>query len=86
MDSNRSKKNRRPSISSLHKIDSGLGIPKHIAEKMMQPFFTTKEVGKGTGLGLSISLGIMEIHKGKLFIDSSLPNTAFVFDLPIKQN
>ena len=38
--------------------DSGKGISNDILQKMMQPFFTTKEVGKGTGLGLSISKGI----------------------------
>ncbi len=46
--------------------DSGHGIPKEIQNKIMEPFFTTKEVGKGTGLGLSISYGIVDKHKGKL--------------------
>ena len=32
--------------------DSGRGIPEKIAEKIMQPFYTTKAVGQGTGLGL----------------------------------
>jgi histidine kinase len=40
--------------------DTGMGIPKHIADKIFEPFFTTKEVGKGTGLGLSISYGIVK--------------------------
>ncbi len=40
--------------------DTGVGIPKHVAEKIFEPFFTTKEVGKGTGLGLSISYGIVK--------------------------
>lgn len=62
--------------------DSGKGIDKEIAEKIMQPFFTTKEVGVGTGLGLSISKGIIEMHDGKLFLDQDYPNTRFVIDLP----
>ncbi len=37
-----------------------------VMRKVMEPFFTTKEVGKGTGLGLSISYGIIENHKGKI--------------------
>jgi signal transduction histidine kinase len=49
--------------------DSGPGIPAEIREKVMQPFFTTKEVGKGTGLGLSISKGIVESHKGQLYFN-----------------
>mgnify|MGYP002379626817 FL=1 len=59
-------------------IDSGTGIPKNIAEKLMQPFFTTKPVGKGIGLGLSISKGIIEKHGGEIFIDSHHSNTCFV--------
>ena len=49
--------------------DSGPGIPKELREKIMQPFFTTKEVGKGTGLGLSISKGIVESHKGLFYFN-----------------
>lgn len=64
-------------------IDSGAGIKPEDREKIMQPFFTTKEVGKGTGLGLSISKGIIEGHKGELFVDSTSKNTKIVIKLPI---
>jgi PAS domain S-box-containing protein len=67
---------------SLVVTDSGPGIPPELQEKLMRPFFTTKDVGKGTGLGLSISRGIIEAHKGRLFYDSSTPNTRFVIELP----
>lgn len=63
-------------------IDAGQGVPLEIQNKMMQPFFTTKEIGKGTGLGLSISRGIAESHLGKLFIDNQSPNTKFTIRLP----
>jgi len=66
--------------------DSGKGISEKIADKIMQPFFTTKEIGKGTGLGLSVSKGIIESHQGTLFLDSNCPNTRFVVDLPMRQN
>ena len=65
--------------------DCGNGIPLEIQNKMMQPFFTTKDVGKGTGLGLSISKGIIEAHGGKLSIDSESKNTTFVIELPLYQ-
>ncbi|MFZ4712478.1 MAG: PAS domain-containing protein [Bacteriovoracaceae bacterium] len=58
--------------------DSGKGIDRKIIDKILQPFFTTKEVGKGTGLGLSISRGIMEEHNGTLYYDVVSPNTRFV--------
>ena len=62
--------------------DSGTGIPKHIAERIMQPFFTTKGTGKGTGLGLSISKSIVEQLGGTLDINSESPNTQFRISLP----
>ena len=66
--------------------DSGSGISPAIAEKIMDPFFTTKDVGKGTGLGLSISKGIAENHHGHLTVDASAKNTVFVLELPYQQN
>jgi PAS domain S-box-containing protein len=65
--------------------DSGPGITPEIAEKMMQPFFTTKAVGKGIGLGLSISEGILRSHSGELLLDSSSENTRFCMRLPKTQ-
>jgi len=65
--------------------DSGNGIPTDIAKKIMQPFFTTKEIGKGTGLGLSVSMGIMESHHGKLMLDQECQNTRFILKLPSRQ-
>lgn len=63
-------------------VDSGEGLPEKIIDKLMQPFFTTKEVGVGTGLGLSISKGIIESHGGTLKYDRSSTNTRFVIELP----
>lgn len=66
----------------LSVTDSGKGIPVDIQPKIMQPFFTTKELGRGTGLGLSISKGIAEAHGGTLTLDTTSPNTRFVMKLP----
>lgn len=60
--------------------DSGESIPEEIAQKMMEPFFTTKEVGKGTGLGLSISKGIVNIHNGDLWLDRESRHTRFIIE------
>ncbi len=62
--------------------DSGQGVPPDIRQRMMQPFFTTKDVGQGTGLGLSISRGIIEAHGGRLYYDEKSPNTRFVVVIP----
>lgn len=66
--------------------DSGPGIPPKIAERMSEPFFTTKPVGKGTGLGLSISISMAEQHGGSLIYDPSHKNTRFVLRIPKSQN
>lgn len=63
--------------------DSGLGIQPEIAQKIMQPFFTTKGVGKGVGLGLSVASGIIGDHGGKFYLDDQYPNTRFVIELPL---
>lgn len=63
-------------------IDCGEGISEEISKKILEPFFTTKEVGKGTGLGLSISKNIIEKHEGLFSIDYDSPNTKFDIILP----
>ncbi|MBC7540716.1 MAG: GHKL domain-containing protein [Bacteriovorax sp.] len=58
-------------------IDSGIGIPLEIQNKILQPFFTSKEIGKGTDLGLSLSLTIIKNYKGELYLDPEHKNTCF---------
>lgn len=70
-------------MAHLSVLDCGSGIPNDIQEKIMQPFFTTKDVGKGTGLGLSISKGIVEAHGGKIVIDNHSVNTKITISLPL---
>ena len=65
--------------------DSGESIPETIAQKIFQPFYTTKEVGKGTGLGLSISKSIVERHGGKFYLDRSKKSTTFQVVLPLSE-
>lgn len=64
-------------------IDSGPGIPLELKKRIMEPFFTTKEVGKGTGLGLSISREIVEEHGGKLELTDKGGHTCFSVYLPM---
>lgn len=77
---------KMPASDRIHFVvtDSGLGIPEAVANKILEPFFTTKPTGKGTGLGLSISKGIAEKHNGALLLDRDAQNTKFVLDLPIQ--
>jgi signal transduction histidine kinase/Na+-transporting methylmalonyl-CoA/oxaloacetate decarboxylase gamma subunit len=63
--------------------DSGIKIKDEVVAKIMQPFFTTKEIGKGTGLGLSISKGIIENHHGHFSYDHKATHTTFIIELPL---
>jgi signal transduction histidine kinase len=66
-------------------MDSGHGISSEEAMKILEPFYTTKSCGKGTGLGLSISQKIIEMHKGKIWIDTKSPHTKIIFEIPFHQ-
>ena len=63
--------------------NSGSSIPKHIQDKIFQPFFTTKI--QGTGLGLSICKKIVEDeHNGSIWVESDEEGTGFIFEIPKK--
>jgi CheY-like chemotaxis protein len=50
--------------------DTGCGISPELLEQVMEPFFTTKDVGKGTGLGLSMVYGFAKQSGGAFHISS----------------
>lgn len=52
--------------------DTGNGISAANLEKVIEPFFTTKEFGKGIGLGLSMVYGFALQSKGHFGIESEL--------------
>ena len=56
---------------SLTIADTGVGIPSHLQEKILDPFFTTKQDQRGSGLGLTTVLSILEEHDGFLTIESA---------------
>lgn len=68
----------------LEVTDTGSGIaPEHL-EKVLEPFFTTKDVGKGSGLGLPMVYGFAQQSNGTFRIDSSLGSgTAAELWLPV---
>ena len=61
--------------------DTGCGFSDNDVDKIIQPFYSTKE--KGTGLGLAISNRIVEAHKGKMHITSEEGSgSCFVIEIP----
>jgi two-component system sensor kinase FixL len=63
--------------------DTGSGIPQEIADKLFQPFVTTKP--DGMGIGLSVCRTIIEAHGGRLSTEPNPEGTGsiFRFELPI---
>ncbi|WP_262297948.1 response regulator [Microvirga sesbaniae] len=52
--------------------DTGSGIPPEVLTRVLEPFFTTKEVGKGTGLGLPMVYGLAQQSGGTVTIRSTV--------------
>jgi len=68
-------------------IDTGIGIAKENLSTVFNKFTQFGERNpfgeKGTGLGLSICKGIIELHKGKIWVESELgEGSEFKFSLP----
>jgi PAS domain S-box-containing protein len=75
---------RDPDTVHVAIIDTGTGISAEAAERIFEPFFSTKP--EGLGLGLSISRSIIEGHGGRLWADANATGGAtFNFTLPIRK-
>lgn len=66
--------------------DTGCGIPEENLTRILEPFFTTKDVGQGTGLGLATVYGIIRQTGGYLEVKSIVgTGTTFSIYLPCVQ-
>ncbi len=63
--------------------DTGHGMPADVAERIFDPFYTTKEPGKGTGLGLHTVQTIVGRIGGEISVDSSPEGTTFTVTVPV---
>lgn len=58
--------------------DDGYGICKKDLPKVLDPFYTTKEVGQGAGLGLAIAYTLIKEHNGDIEVLSEKKNWTLI--------
>jgi len=71
--------------------DTGIGIPKEELPKLFNKFFQVsanlRTDIRGTGIGLTIAKEIVDLHGGKIWVESEVgKGTRFIFTLPLKDN
>ncbi|MDH7597310.1 MAG: PAS domain S-box protein [Methanothrix sp.] len=83
-------KDKRPMIEIFHRDgtfcvkDNGIGIPENQREKVFDLFYKVDPKSDGTGVGLTIVKRIIEVHGGRIWIESDGCSwTAFCFTLPV---
>ena len=68
-------------------VDSGCGIPPHELDKVFDKFYWSESVpveARGAGLGLAIAKNLVELHGGKIRVDSTLgEGSRFSFTIPV---
>lgn len=89
-----------PAVVCISVRDSGIGVAKEDHQHIFERFHTTGDTmlhstsktsfkGGGLGLGLAICKGIVEAHKGRIWVESpgrdleKLPGSEFIISLPI---
>jgi PAS domain S-box-containing protein len=74
------------SWTQISVTDTGPGVPVGEMNKVFARFYQVDRTGKGTGLGLAISKALVEMHGGKIWVESELgQGSTFCFTLPAEQ-
>lgn len=71
--------------------DTGIGIPENMHEEIFDPFVQVDASNKrkygGTGLGLALTRRFVEMHKGKIWVESEEgKGSTFIFTIPDQKN
>lgn len=69
-------------------FDTGVGMTKEEIEQIFNRFYTsTKNAKQGSGIGLAVVKELVELHKGKITVESSEnKGTSFTIKLPVEEH
>jgi len=79
---------RKEGMAQISVTDTGIGISPEAAKKLFQPFVqadssTSRKYG-GTGLGLSLVKQFVELHGGRVWVESGPDRgSTFIFTMPV---
>ncbi|MBF0320130.1 MAG: response regulator [Nitrospirae bacterium] len=74
---------RHDTMAMLKITDDGGGVPEGLANRIFEPYFTTREQGSGVGVGLYLSKILIENQMdGKLYFENVENGAAFYVMLP----
>ncbi|HWR26124.1 MAG TPA: ATP-binding protein [Methanosarcina sp.] len=79
---------KKEGILEVKISDNGIGLSKADLEKIFMPFtqadLSSTKGYSGTGLGLYIVKNFIDLHRGKIFVDSEIgKGSVFTFTLPV---
>ncbi|MDK2912497.1 MAG: hypothetical protein PWR29_1454 [Methanolobus sp.] len=74
--------------ANISVADTGIGIAPHDQEKLFKPFTqldsSSSKQYNGTGLGLALAKELVELHKGRIWVESEPgKGSCFTFTLPV---
>lgn len=71
-------------VGEIRVSDTGSGMSAEVADRVFEPFYTTKDIGRGSGLGLSQVYGFVAQSGGRVEVDSTPgEGAAFTLTLPL---
>ena len=74
---------KRDDYVVLKVTDTGVGMDHEEQRRIFEPYYSRKKLGRsGTGLGLTTVWNVVELHKGRVFVDSSPQGTTFELFFP----
>jgi two-component system sensor histidine kinase KdpD len=75
-----------PKLLLISVEDQGPGIPAADREKIFEKFYRVPGTpAGGTGLGLSIVKSIVEVHKGRVYVEDAGLGSKFVIEIPVAE-